>query len=179
MVSKSLPGGKPLFMFSVLLDNTDMILTKHGLPENELYFLTMHKWYLKYPDKNHFVELQNVLTTFEREDVVEKMRNFKKERFKEFTIYNGNEHLTEADFCVVSEHLSNDFRRLIRYLGLPQHHINRIEVDNNGVQKQIIECLREATQLRVLNRQDLCDGLEYAGHYRLVIKELNEKWKRL
>lgn len=140
MVSRKLSQGTTLCMLccQLRIEYTDSKMME-GLPDSESYFLAILKWYRKFPNMNHKLNLQAVLSNLQRQDIIEFINDFKKQRFQEFRIYNPEWLITDNDICLVCDHLAHDFRHLVRYLGLPQHELNSIEVNySSDVRKKNI-----------------------------------------
>lgn len=98
--------------------------------DSESYFLAMFKRYTKYPNIDHYSKLCDILSNLQRQDIIESLTDFKKISFQQFQIHNPEWSITDKDKGFVCEHLAQDFRHLVRYLGLPQNVLSSIEVNN-------------------------------------------------
>ena len=65
----------------------------------------------------------------------------KKVEFKEFSINDKYTPVTDDDLRLVCSHITNAYRHLVRFLGLPQNVLNVLEVDYVGsVTERIYRC---------------------------------------
>lgn len=164
-------------MFCGELDETFEINTS-GTSQSEDYFQIMYKWHNKHPNIEHLKKLRLALSNLERQDVIQVIDDFQKIEFKEFPINDKYTPVTDDDLRLVCSHITNAYRHLVRFLGLPKNVLNVLEVDYVGsLTERIYRCLKEIIRRKLLARQDLCDGIEYASQNRDLIQKLNDCWK--
>lgn len=73
--------------------------------------------------------------------------------------------------------MTRDRNGLLRFLGLKECRREQIEDEKKNVTDVIYDCFYKLKKEDVLNRQNLCDALNYIGKVN-IIEDLNEEWKK-
>ncbi|XP_062621670.1 uncharacterized protein LOC134283237 [Saccostrea cucullata] len=179
-LSRRLVGpGTSLELCVALLHETTVVESCKTRYSPEISFKIMNTWKCRRPELDHAEELKNALKEIGRLDLAEDIGNFSIESFRHHHIeIEGPEiYVGEDDFVQISRHLAHTYVHVVRYLGLRQKDIDKLETNFPcDIKTKIIKALKIIkNNFPSLNRKHVCDALYYAEENDVIVV-LNKGW---
>lgn len=152
-------------------EEVDQIIKNNPKFIQEANFQILYHWRNK--RKENIKTLRAALSENGRQDVVDAIQEFDRTRYRYHGLIDPEMQISSDDIILVSRDIGRKYKRLARFLRLPERIIERIEIDH---QDNINECIvKTLSSIRSVTRQDLCDGLLYLSRMD-IIEELIDSW---